>query len=369
MKDMQQRGEAERKYVLWLAYVDGIRGGKLQRMLEYAGAEEYYRMSRERLRMVPYLTDQDVRHMEDSRRRWDVEEQYGRFLASGIRMVIRGETDYPRRLLHIGMAPPVLFYAGSLPEEKAKSIALVGARMCSEYGRHYAQEIAYTAAVAGMTVISGMASGVDGAAHRGAMRAGRATYAVLGCGVDRCYPAQNRDIYEYMKTEGGILSECIPGTMPEGWLFPQRNRIISGLADVVVVVEAKERSGSLITADFALEQGRDIYALPGRAGDALSAGCNRLIRQGAGIILDPAEFLKELSLVGETAKFTVCPPQNSLEKDESLVYSSLDLQPKNLEQILQETKLDIDRTSDILLRLETVGMIKEIYRNYYIRLR
>lgn len=369
-REEQESGtKRERGYVLWLAHVPGIRGGKLRRMLEYAEAEEFYRMPREKLGMVPYLTESDVRQIADSRSRWDVEERYGRFLDTGMRMVMRTERAYPKRLTHIGMAPPVLFYMGSLPGEETKSIALVGARMCSEYGRHYAGEIAYTAACAGMNVVSGMAAGVDGAAHRGAMRAGCATYAVLGCGADRCYPAQNRDIYEYMKGQGGILSESIPGTEPEGWLFPQRNRLISGLADIVVVVEAKERSGSLITADFALEQGRDIYALPGRVGDALSAGCNRLIRQGAGIILDPEEFLQELSLMRGTAKFIGEFPQNTLEKDEGLVYSSLDLQPKNIEQILQETKLDIDRTCDILLRLETVGLIKEIYRNYYIRLR
>lgn len=362
--------ERKRKYALWLAHVPGIRGSKLFRMMEYAEAEEFYRMPREKLGMIPYLTASDVRQIVDSRRCWDVEERYERFLASGMRMVIRTEQDYPKRLVHIAMAPPILFYLGGLPGEEGKNIAVVGARMCSEYGRHYAGEIAYAAACAGMNVISGMAAGVDGAAHRGAMRAGRATYAVLGCGADRCYPPQNRDIYEYMKRQGGILSECIPGTVPEGWLFPQRNRMISGLADVVVVVEAKERSGSLITTDFALEQGRDIYALPGRVGDTLSAGCNRLIRQGAGIILDPEEFLQELALMGgSAAKSKGEIPQNSLEKDECLVYSSLDLQPKNIEQILQETKLDIDRTCEILLRLETVGLIKEIYRNYYIRLR
>lgn len=359
----------QRQYLLWLTHVPGIRGSRLQGILQYHTAEELYHMSWEQLRMVPGLSPQEQAAVVKLRRSWDLEERYERLCAAGIQMVTMGEERYPKRLLHIAMPPPVLFYMGQLPGEDMRSIALVGARMCSEYGRHYAGEIARLASLAGLAVISGMAAGVDGAAHRGAMKAECPTYGVLGCGVDRCYPAQNRDIYEYMKKQGGILSECVPGTMPEGWLFPQRNRIISGLSDVVVVLEAKERSGSLITADFALEQGKDIYALPGRSGDALSAGCNRLIRQGAGIILSPEELMKDLKLGGKGMGLLPDFSQNTLAKDERLVYSSLDLQPKHIEQILQETKLDIDRTCDILLGLENVGLVKEIYRNYYIRLR
>lgn len=358
-----------KKYMLWLAHVPGMRGSRLHRILQYHTAEELYRMSRERLRLIPGLTEEEQARLADSRSSWDIEAQYRQFCATGIQMVTLGEEDYPKRLTHIAMPPPILFYMGRLPEEESRSIALVGARMCSEYGRYYAGEIARQASLAGMAVISGMAAGVDGAAHRGAMKAACPTFGVLGCGVDRCYPAQNRDIYEYMKKQGGILSECVPGTMPESWLFPQRNRIISALADVVVVVEAKKRSGSLITADFALEQGKDIYALPGRSGDALSAGCNRLIRQGAGIILSPEELMEDLKLSGSSVKQAPDFYLNLLAKDERLVYSSLDLQPRHIEEILRQTKLDIDRTCDILLGLETVGLIKEIYRNYYIRLR
>lgn len=358
-----------RAYMLWLTHVRGMRGDRLHRILQYHTAEELYHMSRERLRMVPGISEEEQTILADSRENWDIEERYRKFSASGIRMVTLGEAEYPRRLTHIAVPPPALFYVGRLPAEEVKSIALVGARMCSEYGRHYAEEIARQAAEAGMTVISGMAAGVDGAAHRGAGKAGRPTFGVLGCGVDRCYPAQNRDIYEYMKKQGGLLSECVPGTMPESWLFPRRNRIISGLSDVVVVVEAKERSGSLITADFALEQGKDVYALPGRDGDALSAGCNRLIRQGAGIVVSPEELLAELGMGAGAVKQPPDFSENLLAKDERLVYSNLDLQPRHIEEILRQTKLDIDRTCDILLGLETVGLVKEIYRNYYIRLR
>lgn len=171
-----------------------------------------------------------------------------------------------------------------------------------------------------------------------------------------------------MTQKGGILSEYMPQTKPLGKLFPQRNRLISGLSDVVVVIEAKERSGSLITADFALEQGKDIYALPGRVGDVLSGGCNRLIRQGAGIIVSPEEWFKDLEIDLANIVVSNAFSKKVLEKDEGVVYSVLDLQPKSAQQILEETKLPVDRMCEILLTLENAGFIKEVYKNYYIKM-
>ena len=205
----------------------------------------------------------------------------------GIFFLSREEQLFPQRLTAIPDAPYSLYVKGTIPQEwNNKTVAIVGARRCSAYGRSVAEKIAGRLAASGAWVISGMASGVDGSGHTGALRKNGYTCAVLGCGADICYPKSNSRIYqEILEKNGAIISEYPPGTNPSAPLFPARNRIIAGLADVVVIVEAKIKSGSLITADYALEQGKDIYAVPGRMYDALSEGCNNLIRQGAGIIL------------------------------------------------------------------------------------
>lgn len=211
------------------------------------------------------------------------------------------EPEYPERLKNIPGAPEELYVLGRLPEEDRLSVAVIGARDCSEYGKYVAREIGAVLGSNRISVVSGMARGIDGISQEAALNAGGSSFAVLGCGVDVCYPEANRQLYERLKISGGILSEYPPGSPALAWHFPPRNRIVSGLADVVAVIEARVKSGTLITVDMALEQGREVYAAPGRVTDRLSDGCNRLIRQGAGILLSPEEFLREL-LEGEIGK-------------------------------------------------------------------
>ena len=263
--------------------------------------------------------------------------------------------------------------------------------MCSEYGRTIAREIARELAVQDAAVVSGMARGIDAAGHRGALDSGGSTYAVFGCGVDICYPNDHRQLYDEIAHYGGMLSEYPPGTKPLPVYFPQRNRLISALSDVVLIIEAKEKSGSLITADFALEQGKDIYALPGRITDRLSDGCNRLIAQGAGILLSVEDCLAELSMLAVRKKKIVNPGESdngtftgrkktiktgncekfdnlqkfSLEKDERLVYGCLGLLPTGFETLLEKTGFDIQTLSHILAALMQKRHIEEVYKNYY----
>lgn len=227
----------------------------------------------------------------------------GKTVQGEIRAVEKHQENYPRRLKNLEGMPEKLYVSGELPGDHLPSIAIVGARNCSTYGKNMAFEYARILRQEGIQIISGMARGIDGAAHAGALAGGGKSYAVLGCGVDICYPSSNRRIYEEMKLRGGLLSEYEPGSEPLAWHFPLRNRLISGLADAVLVIEAKDKSGSLITADQALEQGRTVFALPGRVGDLLSVGCNRLIYQGAVPAWKPEIILEEMNWKSEKSSF------------------------------------------------------------------
>ncbi len=210
------------------------------------------------------------------------------------RKILLTDREYPRRLLEIPQAPKQLYVKGRLPEEGMPSVAIIGARDCSYYGQEVAKRLGRLFGENGIQVISGMARGIDGIGQQAALQAGGSSFAVLGCGADICYPRQNQDLYDRLCKQGGVISEYEWGTPPRAGNFPPRNRIVSGLADAVIVVEARKKSGTLITVDMALEQGKEVYAVPGRLVDDLSSGCNYLIKNGAGILLDMEEFMEEL---------------------------------------------------------------------------
>lgn len=211
--------------------------------------------------------------------------------------VTAGELHYPPHLKFLPAMPRRLYYRGRLPGTEP-AVAIVGSRRCTAYGREQAAYFAEVFAAHGVAVISGMAAGIDAAAQSAALDAGGLSFGVLGCGADVCYPPSEKELYLRLASSGGLLSEFEPGSDPISWHFPIRNRVISGLSDAVLVIEARPRSGSLITANFALEQGRTVYALPGRVTDAYSEGCNELIAQGASVALSPEVILEGLKLQG-----------------------------------------------------------------------
>lgn len=284
-----------------------------------------------------------------------------------IRGISCENTEYPRRLRQIKNNPKVLYVKGRLPDERKKSVAIVGARKCSEYGYYMAKKLGKALGRNGINVISGMAEGIDAAGHLGAMEGGGETFAVLGCGADICYPKGNRRLYEEICEKGGVLSEYPKGTEPKNYYFPMRNRIISGLADIVVVIEARKKSGSLITVDLALEQGREVYVLPGRVTDTLSYGCNRLIRDGAGIILSVEDFLTECGVLEKRGENLAENIKVSLAKEETLVYSCLGLEPKSIDDILEETGLEPSCAAGVLIQLQMKGLLRESFKNHYIK--
>ena len=204
------------------------------------------------------------------------------------------KNNYPTRLKNIGDPPLMFFYKGKLPDEERPSVAIVGARECSPYGEKTARMFARELSSAGIQIISGMARGVDGISQRASISVGGNTFGVLGCGVDVVYPEDNKDLFEDILKDGGIISEFNPGTEPLRTYFPSRNRIISGLSDIVLVVEARKRSGTYITVTSALDQGREVFAVPGRITDALSDGCNNLIVAGAEIAVNSEAIIRDL---------------------------------------------------------------------------
>ena len=220
--------------------------------------------------------------LEAIRNRDRVPEQMKKMLDKGIRFVSIEDKAYPERLLTMVDPPLGLFYRGELPRDGLKSAAIIGARTCSEYGRNAAYSFGRYLAQNGVQVISGMALGADGAGQWGALSAGGKSYAVLGSGADICYPQEHFPLYEKLCAEGGVISEYPPGTPGLAFRFPRRNRIISALSDCVIVIEARKKSGTMTTVDHALNQGKEVFALPGRYNDPMSQGCNMLIKQGAG---------------------------------------------------------------------------------------
>lgn len=289
--------EEEKAYLHWLYQAVGVGSrGFLRSLAVFGSPRDIYRLT-----VSGALSEKiSERYAKKATRMWefskgyDVAGAYGRMRERGIFLVTERESRFPERLTRIPDKPYALYCAGKLPGKGERAVALIGTRDCTAYGRHMAEQFGAAFAKAGVQVISGMARGIDGIGQSAALREGGYSLGVLGCGVDICYPRENRMLYEALLASGGICSEYPPGTQPKALLFPPRNRIISGLCDAVLVVEAREKSGTLITVDMALEQGREVYALPGRATDPMSRGCNRLIRQGAGLVSTPEEVLEEL---------------------------------------------------------------------------
>ena len=342
-KDKNKDKDKDKAYLHWLYSNLGMGSHRLFSLLRsLAPPAQLYALARQR-RLVPYFEQRyrgqkmpyldkyrsKIHCLEQRAGEGDAAGEYEKMLARGIHFTVAGDTDYPEKLAQIPDAPGALYYVGRLPAADKKTIAVIGARNCTEYGKAVAKEFAAALAQADIQVISGMARGIDGIAQQAAIRAGGYSLAVFGCGVDICYPPENRSLYEELIASGGVCSEYPPGIEPRSVLFPPRNRIISGLCDGVLVIEAKERSGTLITVDMALEQGREVYAVPGRITDPLSRGCNELIRQGAGLAVSPQELTG--MAVGERRK-------NASESDDmrGRILKLLDYQPQPVEEIKQK---------------------------------
>jgi DNA processing protein len=274
---------------------------------------------------------------------------------SGCGLLVRSDPVFPPLLAAIHDPPTGLFLRGAAdPALLARpSVAVVGARACSPYGEHVGRLLGRELAAAGVVVVSGLARGVDGAAHRGALDAGGSTVAVLGCGIDRDYPASHRRLAGEIRATGLVVSEYEPGIEPAPWRFPARNRVIAGLALAVVIVEARARSGALITADFALEEGREVFAVPGEITSALSAGTNELIRLGAAPLTKPTDVLEALGIEAPSA------PAPQLSPAAELVLARVRDSPAALDDVVRSSGLDAGAVAAAVSELELAGLLTE----------
>ncbi|MBN2491863.1 MAG: DNA-processing protein DprA [Planctomycetes bacterium] len=307
----------------------------------------------------------DAAELAAAAARRPVEEECAAAAAAGIRILTREDGDYPLLLREVKGAPPVLYVRGSLDAGRdAPAVAVVGTRRPTPYGRNVARQLGRQLGRAGITVVSGLARGVDAAAHEGALEGGGRTVAVLGCGLDRCYPPEHDRLLEAVARAGAVLSEFPLGSLPLAGNFPRRNRIISGLVRGVVVVEAAERSGSLITARLALEQGREVFAVPGPITSAVSRGAHALLRQGARLVGGAEDIFEELGLgVAPPAE-----PELALSAEEQRVLECLGPEPTSLDRLVALTGLPAERLAVALSGLELKDRVMDVGGSRVVRL-
>lgn len=388
---MHMNDREELLFNLWFTNIPAIGLRRRAALRKHFGSvEKIYGATYAELRRV-LPSDELVNNIIASRNPDTVKRFFDELVRLKIKAVFPGHPLYPDKLINIYDAPDILYLRGIMWDEdhihnnkSRPSIGIVGSRNPDAYGRELSEYFARELAAQGVIVISGLARGVDSAAHRGAIKGGGYTIAVLGCGLNITYPPENAALYNEIEQSGVIVSEYRPDVMPSAGNFPARNRIISGMSDGVLVVQAKKRSGSLITADCALEQGRQVYAIPGRALDPCYEGGNNLIKQGAYCVTAPQEILDDICMskgIYNMCELSGCDRQmisvqthdgearddkNILAPMEKKVYSCLGLEPMYIDDIIQHCDIGITGVISTLYGLEEKGKIRQPVRGYYI---
>ncbi len=384
MEKMTAAGSAENagndmeRYWMWLCSCPGLYRSQISGLVRYFGdPRSIYEAESRELGRWKKLADDDamkwVNCLTDYKDTVTVTDAEQKLLTKKMKFASRYSGAFPKQLRNLPDCPYGLFYRGSLPDASRPAVAVIGARRCSSYGQQMAAIIGKALAEEGYQVISGMAVGIDGTAQAACLSSHGSSFAVLGSGADVCYPPENIRLFDHLPERGGVISEYGPGTSPLKFHFPQRNRIISALSDAILVVEARERSGSLITADLALDQGKEVYAVPGRCSDLLSYGCNRLIEQGAGIVLSKDNFLENLAVSLNLQK--VIPKEeerirrvsDDMEEDEKKVFNALDLDAKSVDEIASEAGLTLLQSMRALVGLQIKNCALEVSKNRYTR--
>jgi DNA processing protein len=367
---------------LRLALVPGL-GPKLTAALleRFGSPAAVLRATASQLLGVPLIGDKLASSFAESFRAIDVSAEEALLARHGVHAAVPGDADYPGRLTTIPGAPSLLYLRGTLDAADANAVGIVGSRACTAYGKRIAERIAAGLARAGWTVISGLARGIDGAAHRGALDAGGRTIAVLAGGLSRIYPPEHADLADAILRRGCLISETPMTVAPQPGMFPARNRIISGLARAVVVVEANVKSGALITVDHAAEQGREVFAVPGPVDSPASAGCLDLIRKGAKLVRDADDILEDLRGIAPpdppAPKGTAAPnpkpslfePPNptGLDPLQQSVWDALAEGAQHVDALARRTGAGIGALNPALIQLELKKLIRRLPGSQYER--
>ena len=357
-----------KRYWIGFTLVKGIGAVRFQRLLDRFGDAETAWGANPVALAEAGLSAKLIERVIALRQKVDLSRIWDQTLSKGIQILTWMDEAYPQRLKEIEQPPPVLYLRGEFLPEDAWSVAIVGTRRVTPYGRQVTEEIASFLAANGITVVSGLARGVDALAHNAALKAGGRTLAVLGSGVDRIYPPENRALAEQMLAQGAVISDYAPGTPPESSNFPPRNRIISGLSMGVVVVEAGKTSGALITAEFAAEQGREIFAVPGNILAPQSKGTNKLIQDGAHPLLSADDIMQALNLtrIGQhKAARKVLPADNV----EAKLLDAMGEEPLHIDEIRNQTNLPVEKVSATLVMMELKGMVRQVGNMQYVAVR
>ena len=352
----------------WIAFnkVAGIGPARLDMLMKACGSVEAAWKASIRQLKEAGLDKRSLESLLEARRTIDPQAELARVQGADIQVLTWDDAHYPANLRLTDAPPPVLYVRGELLPSDEWAVALVGTRRASAYGREVAHTVATDLATAGVTVVSGLALGVDTVAHKAALEAGGRTIAVLGSGVDQLYPPQNRGLALKIAQQGAVISEYPLGVRPEASNFPPRNRIISGLSRGIVVVEASQRSGALITANFAAEQGRDVFAVPGSILHPGSAGCNMLIQNGATPLLTSNDVLEQLNLIHihELQSVRAVTPTDPLEEQ---LLAHLTREPSAIDEIVRNSQMSSAQVSSLLTMMELKGLVRQVGAASYVR--
>ncbi len=365
--------------LLTLSLVPGIGPRLTAALLErFGSAAAALRASVADLCAIPYITPRLAESIRQSSERSDAAAELERMERHDVRLIARGTPEYPASLANIDDPPYLLYVRGTLTTADTNTVALVGSRHCTDYGRRVAARLASGLVRAGVTVVSGLARGIDGAAHRAALQAGGRTLAVLAGGLSRIYPPEHADLAREVEASGAILSEAKMEQEPLAGLFPVRNRIISGLSKVIVLIEAAQKSGALITASHAAEQGRTVMAMPGSVEASSSGGTNELIRKGAVLCRGVDDILEELHGVSamamaekNAASVPTAPPvplgpPPGLDDNQRRIWETM-TEACHLDQLVQRLGLAVPQVSGALMRMEMKKVVRRLPGNRYER--
>lgn len=365
-------------YWYWFVNIRGIGNITRKKLLkQFQHPENIFRRSKDEFKGI--LSEKQCKSLIESRNPDLINKSLMKLKKRNIQFIHWESEEYPMAFRQIFDPPYGLYLIGKMPDPDKPMLGIVGARNATIYGRKNAEYFARTLAESGVQIISGLAAGIDGASHRGALAGGGFTLGVLGGGIDSIYPRENFNLYMEMYEKGGVLSEYNLGVANQAGLFPARNRLISGLSDGILLVEAKASSGGLITADFALEQGKDVFALPGRITDPLSVGCNNLIAQGAYLVQKPEDILqvlreKHLGILAKASEITTEKLKEIKRnpvfqtKEQENIYQLLDeVIPKTFDMLLRESGYNIGTLQHILFEMELLGWVYQPNQNSYLK--